>query len=287
MGQERAHAWRKMYPHVPANADAGVIGGLAFGSLSATMLDVPDEVLKAELVKAAHNFKAEDYLNFDPAKEPPPSDVPRTCKKCKSSNPRGTKVCRKCGETLLMNSPYDVLSEALIAAYTTDRYGVWLGGSYEDVAQWIPQMRPYPKPGDKNFRNSPDASYAVTYIVYTLNNYKLYKLRPEWLPQEYAYLKANLEANIAKKDTETLGEFMDTLRSFGVDENDQGMRNGVEFLLAHQNPDGSWGKMEQSDSYVRYRTTWTAMNGIMQYEWRDEGVIFPEALRHIQASEQQ
>jgi hypothetical protein len=286
MGQERAHEWRRTNAHVPANADADVIGGLAFGSLSATLLDVPDDNLKAELVAVAHRFKPEDYLQFDPAKEPPPSDIPRNCKKCKSSNPRGTKVCRKCGSQLRMNSPYDILCEALISGYTTNQYGVWLGGSYEDIAQWIPKMRPYPKPADKNFRNSHDAAYAITHIVYTLNDYTLYRLKPEWLPEEYEYLKANLKANIAENDPETLGEFIDTLKSFGVDERDPDMRTGVEFLLAHQNSDGSWGNMKEGDSYVRYHTTWTAMNGVMEYQWRGEGVIFPEGLRRMRSNQQ-
>jgi len=286
MGQDRAREWRRLYPHVPADADADVIGGLAFGSLSAALLDLPDDRLKAELVAVAHKFKAEDYLQFDPTKEPPPSDIPRNCKKCKSSNVRGTKVCKKCGEPLRMNSPYDILCEALISAYTTNQYGVWLGGSYEDVAQWVPKMRPYPRADDKNFRNSHDAAYAITHIVYTLNDYTLYRLKPEWLPEEYQYLRANLKANIQENDPETLGEFMDTLRSFGVDETDPDMRTGVEFLLSHQNPDGSWGNVKEGDSYVRYHTTWTAMNGVMQYQWRGEKVLFPEGLRRMRAGAQ-
>ena len=119
-----------------------------------------------------------------------------------------------------------------------------------------------------------------------MNDYTLYKLRPEWLPQEYEYLKANFRLNIAGEDPETLGEFMDTLRSFGMDESDPLMRSGVEFLLSRQNPDGSWGEVQEADHYVRYHTTWTAMNGVMKYAWRGEGTVFPEALRRIRASNQ-
>ena len=286
MGQERAREWRRANTHVPPDADAGTIWSLAYGSLSADLLDVRDDGLKAELLTAARRHTAEEYLQFDPTKEPPPSDIPRNCKNCKSGNPRGAKVCRKCGAELRMASPYGILCDALTSAHTSNLYGVWLGGSYEDVAQWIPKLRPYPRAQDKNSQINQDVAYAITHIVYTMNGYTLYKLRPEWLPREYEYLKANLKLNIAASDPETLGEFMDTLRSFGMDESDSLMQSGVEFLLSRQNPDGSWGPARETGDYSRYHTTWTSMNGVMQYAWRGEGPVFPEALRRVRAGDQ-
>jgi hypothetical protein len=264
MGQERAHAWRRTNAHVPPDAGASEIASLVYGSMSAEALDVRDEVLKTELRAASPRHKPEEYLQFDPTKEPPPDDIPRNCTKCRSRNPRGVNVCRKCGAELRMTGPYDILCDALTTAFRANRYGVWLGGSYEDVVQWIPKMRPYPRP----------------------ENCTLYRLRPELLPQEYEYLKVNFKSSIAGNDPETLGEFMDTLRAFGMDESDPLMRSGVEFLLAHQNPDGSWGNKQKADAYVRYHTTWTAMNGTMQYASRGERATFPEVLRRIRSAGQ-
>ena len=284
MGQERAREWRRTNAHVAPNAAASTIRGLAYGSLSADLLDVRDDALKQELRTAALRHTAEEYLQFDPTKEPPPSDIPQNCRKCKSSNSRGAKLCRKCGGELRMVSRYDILCDALVMAHTSNRYGVWLGGSYEDIAQWIPKMRPYPRVDEKDFQNNHDEAYAITHIVYTLNDYTMYKLRPEWLPREYEYLKANFKRNISGNDPETLGEFMDTLRAFGMDESDPLMQSGVEFILSRQNPDGSWGEINEADNYIRYHTTWTAINGVMQYAWRGgEGTIFPEGLRRIRA----
>ena len=206
MGQERAKEWRKANSHVPLNADADAIANLAFGSLSADLLDIRDAGLKTELRTAASLHKPEEYFQFNPTLEPPPNDIPIDCVNCKSGNPRGSKICRKCAAELRMTDPYDILSDALITAYIGNRYGVILGGSYEDVAQWIPKMRPYPRHGKNDLRPTYSADYAVTYIVYTLNDYTLYKPRPEWLPQEYEYLKTNLKANIAMNDPETLGD---------------------------------------------------------------------------------
>jgi hypothetical protein len=283
MGQERAREWRRVNTRVAPDAEAAVIWNLAYGGLSAGLLDVRDDGLKAELQTASRRHTAEEYLHFDPTKEPPPGDVPKDCARCKSTNPRGAKVCRKCGAGLQMTSRYEILCDALISAHTAARSGVWLGGSYEDVAQWVPKMRPYPTVENAASEGDPYVTYAVTHVVYTLNDYTLYKLRPEWLPQEYQYLKSNLKKVVMQNDPEMLGELMDTLRSFGVDESDPLMQAGVEFLISRQNADGSWGEAPESDSYTRYHTTWTAMNGVMQYAWRGERTIFPEGLRLIQA----
>src|ERR687884_616349 len=76
LGRERAHEWRSRNSKVPRNAQADDIAYLVFGSYAAHCLGVPDSQLKQDLRKAAANFTAADYYYFDPAKEPPPSDVP-------------------------------------------------------------------------------------------------------------------------------------------------------------------------------------------------------------------
>ena len=131
---------------------------------------------------------------------------------------------------------------------------------------------------NKEFDNS---LYLITHIIYTLNEYSKYRLRPEWLPHEYEFLKSNLRHSIALDDPESLGEFMDTLKSFGLREADPLLRDGTEFLLSRQNPDGSWGNMRARGIYSRYHPTWTAIDGLRDYAWRGEGVSYPEALRSL------
>ena len=53
-------------------------------------------------------------------------------------------------------------------------------------------MRPYPGGVEEDVESLREAIYAVTHIVYTLNDYSTYRLRPGWLPQEFAFLKANV-----------------------------------------------------------------------------------------------
>jgi len=100
-----------------------------------------------------------------------------------------------------------------------------------------------------------------------LNNYSQYKLSPQLLPQEFEFLRANLKEAIRKKDTDMLGEFMDTLRAFGLTTNDPLIRHGMEYYLTHQNADGSWGKRREKDIYLRYHPTWNAVAGLSEYAW--------------------
>jgi hypothetical protein len=276
MGIERARFWRRTHRFVSADADAGTISMLAYGNDAADSLGVYDPELKKQLVREAPRFKARDYLLFDPLKEPPPVDVPDECRRCGASNARGAKVCFVCKTPLVMRTRYDVWYDALITAYVAERSGINLGARYLDVLKWLPTLRPYRASPEGVGEEFHDTVYAITHIVYTLNNYSQYKLSPQWLPQEFEFLKANLKAAIADKDDDMLGEFMDSLRAFGLTTSDPLMRAGMEYYLSHQNRDGSWGDSDEKDIYLRYHPTWNAIAGLSEYEWRSEGLSFPE-----------
>lgn len=175
-----------------------------------------------------------------------------------------------------MMSRYAVWQDALIWSYMGERYGVRLGTAYRNAIQWLPTMRPYPKfsePDDPDFHA---AVYAVTHVVYTLNSYSSYQLSPRWLWAEYSFLKRNLTKAIVMEDPETMGEFLDALKSFGIAEDRSLIRKGIEYLLAKQNPDGSWGDIEAEDIYQRYHPTWTAVDGLREYSWRSKRLSFPK-----------
>jgi hypothetical protein len=168
-----------------------------------------------------------------------------------------------------------VWTDALITTYTGEIYGIQLGAPYRDVIRWIPVMRPYPAGPSAGTRAFYGAAYAITHVIYTLNDYNRYLLSPEWLPQEFQYLKTNLEEAVRLEDPETLGEFLDTLRDFGMTERDPLIRAGVDYLLSKQNPDGSWGNPDDPEIYNRYHSTWTAIDGLRQYGWHGQRLSFP------------
>jgi hypothetical protein len=170
---------------------------------------------------------------------------------------------------------YRLWYDALIATYNCERVRVSVGASFRDVLKWLPVMRPYR--GRENGDNPDfyDCLYAVTHVVYTLNDYSQYQLSPRWLPEEHAFLKTNLREAVATQDPDMMGEFLDSLRSFGLADTHPLIRTGIRFLLARQNPDGSWGEMNEHDIYYRYHPTWTAIDGLRQYAWRGQRLSFP------------
>ena len=265
MGVERALVWRRLHRTLPPNADAATITDYVFASDAADELDVRDDRLKEDIRRAARRYTARDYLLFAPLTEPPPSDVPEECEYDGTINPRGSKRCHVCKRRLEMRSRYDVWTDALITTYSGEHYGVELGARYADVLRWLPVMRPYRGNDRGANRDFFETVYAVTHLIYTLNDYTQYRLSPTLLLQEYQFLRRNLREAITAHDPDMLGEFLDTLSAFGSNSNDPDIRSGISYLLLHQHRDGSWG---QEDMRNRYHATWAAIDGLTDYEWR-------------------
>ncbi len=279
MGQERARQWRRDNPRVRLDAGADEIASLVFGSHAADCLEVRDEQMKLALAEAARRFSAIDFLKFDPAKGFIPHDILEECEEGDPTNARAALKRDDCSKPRKLLSPYEILLDALVTTYSGDRYGVRLGASLADIMALVPKMRPYR--GVEGGKNDAfiDLAYAVTHVVYALNDYGAYRLRPEWLPHEFAFLKENLPQAITADDPETMGEFLDTLKSFGLTTEDPLIRSGMTFIMARQHADGSWGDRDDEDAYTPYHSTWTAINGLMDYAWSGERASFPEALR--------
>jgi hypothetical protein len=266
MGRERALEWRRLHLGVPRDADVNDVTDLVYGLDVAERLGAPHPTLRTQLRLAAARFSAMDVLLFDPAVEPPPSDVPEECATCGLQNARGATVCKRCGARLAMRNRYDLLQDALITTYTGDRTGITLGAHYVDVLQWMPAMRPYP-PKAAGAHSYYAGVYGATHLIYTYNDYSQFRVSPDCFPEEYAHLKANLRDAVVTNDAETMGEYLDTLRAFGLDFGSDLVRAGFDFLLSVQNPDGSWGDTRDRDPYGRYHPTWTSIDGLRDYRW--------------------
>src|SRR5207249_5924413 len=140
-----------------------------------------------------------------------------------------------------IQSRYRVWMRALTTTYVSGRCGIHFGARYLDVLKWLPTMRPYPEGAQENVEFLRDAIYAVTHVVYTLNDYSTYRLSPRWLQREFAFLKVNVAAACERRDPELLGELLDSLKSFGLPASHPLINRGTSYLLAEQNEDGSWG----------------------------------------------
>jgi hypothetical protein len=267
MGFERALEWRRLHRTVPDHAGPDEVGDLISGMDAAERLGVSDPALRRQLEQAAARFTAVDYFFFDPAVEPPPSDIPKLCSKCYRQNARGATRCSRCNTPLEMRGRYAIYQDALITTYSGEVAGIRLGAPYQQVLRWAPAMRPYPSLGPSNSDQYFEGVYAATHLIYTYNHYSQYRVSPHCFSQELAHLKANLRKAAEQKDAETMGEYLDSLRAFGLTLDDALIRAGFEYLLSSQNPDGSWGDPQDPDPYGRYHPTWTAIDGLRDYRW--------------------
>ncbi|MEK6286357.1 MAG: hypothetical protein AABO57_11500 [Acidobacteriota bacterium] len=275
MGRERARRWRRENPKLPSGADPKTITDFIDATVSADKLGVRDGELKKRIRQAAKSFTVQDFLGFDPALERPPKDLPKRCR-CGLKNSRGRRTCQGCKSRLRMQSRYETWMEAIYRGYRNQRSGVMLGTKYADAIRWLPEMRPYSGLKDTTADDFHSSVYAVTHVVYTLNDYGRFKLSPRWLPHEFDFLKENLQEAVALDDPEMVGEFLDTLKAFGLTDGHLLIRHGTEYLLSHQNLDGSWGNVNADDIHHRYHPTWTAIDGLRDYAWRGERLSFPK-----------
>jgi len=274
MGRERAHTWRSNHADLPAKIGPVTIAEYTDATVSADLLGVRDSALREKIRRASRSFGARDFLGFDPAVEPPPADLPHICR-CGLQNQRGRRTCRACKRRLRMRSRYQTWMNALYRGYRSDRSGVPAGAKFADAIAWLPEMRPYCEPdndGEEDFHYS---VYAITHLVYALNDYGRFRLSPRWLPFEFEFLKTNMDAVIEMDELDMVGEFLDTLKAFGLDDHHPLLRRGTRYLLSSQNPDGSWGDPHVKDPCLRYHTTLTAIDGLRDYAWRGEGLSFP------------
>lgn len=74
---------------------------------------------------------------------------------------------------------------------------------------------------------------------------------------------------IEKRDIHLVGEFIQCLRIFGVEENNIAIRDGIQFLLEEQQEDGSWdnqmydGRLDTDLAYIAYHATMVAIQALV------------------------
>jgi hypothetical protein len=273
--KELAQRWGRVHPLLPPDASPDLVLDFVLVSYALSRLGLRDVALNAQIRTAAKRFSAQDLLGFNPVIEPPANDLSYPCD-CGLKNHRGRTFCKQCKRRLAIQSRYRVWMEALANTYVAERSGITFGVRYADVLKWLPVMRPYPAGADQDEEVVRDAIFAATHIVYTLNDYNTYRLSPRWLPQEFAYLKANVEAVCVKHDPELLGELLDSLKAFGLRASHPLIMRGARYLLASQNEDGSWGDPDEENIRTRCHTTWTAIDGLRTHAWRAKRLSRPE-----------
>jgi len=282
MARERAQAWRALHRRPLAQLSAPALADFAYDAFAADQIGPPDEVLRQAVREQAAQFSTTAFLRFDPKREAAPRDVPYPCDRCGRDNRRGLRRCAHCGGPLWWRSRYDVLCDALTTTYFGQRYGVWLGAELADVTATLAAVRPYPRPSrgpDLDFRA---AIYAVTHVVYVLSDYCATRLAPAQLAAEFAFLNDGFDAALASRNPDALGEFLDTLATFGVPYDDPRIGHARARLLGLQQADGAWRTGARETDFNRFHPTWTAVDGLREHRFADAPPRYPDALAAAQ-----
>lgn len=253
------------------------VAELVRGYAAGEDLGVRSPSMKRWLASAVARFDVDDFLLFDPRREAPPAGCTDECD-CGTRSPRGRGVCvnRACRAPLTRMSRYRLWCNAFTGAYCAERYGVPFRARYRDVVRWLPQMRPYRIDGRSSTATFYDIAYTITHLVYTLNDYGLYRLEPAWLPWEYEFLRTYIDTAIACDDPDLVGEFLDALRAFGQPEDDAAVARGYDYVLGAQNADGSWGAWDADTLYTGFHATWAAIDGLREFAWQGPALFWPD-----------
>lgn len=258
--------WRRTRARAQAALSPTSLLDATFAIGAAARLGARDEETIRALNGWARHFEPVHLLGFDPLTTAPPENEIEACT-CGANGTAGRR-CGACGATRARVSRYKSFCVALTTAYCGDAVGVRLGANYADVLRWIGAIRPYPR-HPRDFTRYHEALYCITHVVYTLNDYGRYRLAREWLAEEFDFLTRALRVALEIGDPDMVGECLDSLMAFRIDERDEGFRAGIEFLLDAQHADGSFGDLELPP-LARCHATWAALDGLREFRWRPE-----------------
>lgn len=265
--EKLARRWVRGHSVVPSDASPELLLDFIFVQYALSRLGLRDAARIEQLSIAVKRFTVQDLLGFDPVIAPPPKDLSYECD-CGLKNNRGRTFCKRCRKRVEFKSRYRVWTQALSSTYVSERCGIVFGARHQEVLKWLPAMRPYQVETPERVECLRDAIYAVTHVVYTLNDYSTYRLSPRSLKQEFDFLKENVVAACRRRDPEILGELLDSLKAFGLRPDHKLIREGTSYLLEAQNQDGSWGDTGEENIRTRCHTTWTALDGLRDHAWR-------------------
>jgi hypothetical protein len=244
-------------------------------TFAAERLGLATHTIRPALQRELDVTRTADLLYFDPSVETVPDDIPYEC--CGLVNARGTVTCTRCKAALEFHTRYDIWYYALTSAYFCERCGLDVSASFAGILRRLAELRPYPARGAPGFYH---AIYAVTHVIYTLNDYGARRVSRSWLPEELAFLRGSLDWAIAQREADTIGELVDSLSAFGMPEDDEQLNVARRFLLDSQLPDGSWGH-DAGDRYAYFHTLWAAIDGLREHAWQGQAVLAPELQRAL------
>lgn len=270
LGRKSFRLWERRLFESPDFADIEWVGEAVRGHGAGASLGLRRPAVREALRAAVTAFDAVALIGFDADRGPPRAPG--------FGGPRKPSPASDATQ-----SRWRIWCMGLTSAWCGEQGGVPLGARYAQVLRWLPHMRGYEAAWHHDRALFHDVAYAVSHVVYTLNNYGQFLLNPRWLPHEYLFLRAALPEAITMGDADLTGEMLDSLRAFGVPDHDSMVTLGNQYLVDSQNADGSWGCWDADTFYTGFHATWAAIDGLRDYRWTGPRLAFPDLLPQLQS----
>lgn len=237
LARRSAARWLGENPRVPPAADpVEVLWWYAYGVYTADRLGLDTGALRADLAGHAGRIRPRAIFGFDPRRQVPPS--------------------RRAWQ------------EAMVGAHIAEGVRLPFACSVRDAIRWRATMLPYPRPRRSLSWPGWCAFYAVTHLIYVLNDYSLYALSGSRLAPEVEFVRSACSIGLEQGDVEAIGESLDVLLALGTSEDDLLVARARAALLDMQRRDGSWAA-RWDDAYARFHKTWVALDGLTSYGRRE------------------
>jgi hypothetical protein len=256
--------WCRENPRLPPDATpSDVLWWYAYGATTPTELGLDTRAMRRDLARAARRHGPRDMIGFDPRRQAPPGTVCEPCDCGETEAAHGAR-CARCGAKVERLHRYQAWQAALVGAHIAEILGIDAGCTVADALRWRRRMQPYPDMRRRVTGAGWCAFYAVTHLVYVLDDYSLRRLDPGPLAAEIDLIHRACRHAIAGRDIEMLGESIDVLLALGETESGELITRARRRLLAAQNRDGSWGDRDD-EPYTRFHKTWVALDGLTSY----------------------
>ncbi len=284
LGRHAFTVWRRTHAADPASSPEVwgewvrmYVGARALGIRS------PKSLRYLATVAAAGGAEASNAYAID--KRGVFSNVPEACA-CGAENAPGTRICRNatCRRRLRHMSRFRAWCLTLTDGYCRARLGLDAQGRFAGALAAMALVRPYQLRNRYCLGDFYDAAYAVSHLVYALNDFGRFTLRRTWLPWEHAFLAGRIGSALDLEDVDLVGEFVDALRAFHEDADRPLVKAGFRFLLDTQHHDGSWTSRSADGDYARFHVVWAALDGIREFRWPRWGLSFPSLLPFLTQS---
>ena len=207
--RSRAAKVVKLPPSIPPSELLDMMQGL----YSLECLGLSEPVLREQLFEKSANYGAVDFLKYDPKLGEPAANLREACM-CGAKPAAGAAECPKCKRPTVPMSKFDVWLEALVWSFHGCRMRIGLGACFFDVLRQVCHAfgRLYPQREALCEKDKHYLTYALTHVIYALNNFDERSLPPSLFPAEVpSYLREQMKHAIRADDPDLAGELLDCL----------------------------------------------------------------------------